>query len=282
MRYFKLLATAVAVFAATAASAAPVTKWTYSVSSAFDISATQYVPSGTTPGAPASSDSMYDSQTNLLQWGRKFVPGTTTAGSIENGNRSGLGINNSPNGGTTDTNGALVAANSYTHYNNMSIGANSWTLSRTVINASLTLSGLEPEVGPGKILTQNYQVRFVETPNNATNCPTKDTDTTLCSDIFTIVGGLGENFTYEGYEYGLQFVATGFTELLPKQCELAGFAVGTSCFGFSTPEGEDYTSQFSFRITRAGEVPEPASIALIGAGLLGLAGLRRRQQKSKA
>lgn len=46
-------------------------------------------------------------------------------------------------------------------------------------------------------------------------------------------------------------------------------------------EGVDYTTNFLFRI-RAEEIPEPGSIALLGAGLLGLVGIRRRQQKNKA
>ena len=44
---------------------------------------------------------------------------------------------------------------------------------------------------------------------------------------------------------------------------------------------ELYSTDFLFRI-RAEEIPEPGSIALLGAGLLGLAGIRRRQQKNKA
>ena len=49
------------------------------------------------------------------------------------------------------------------------------------------------------------------------------------------------------------------------------------CLLFATPEGQDYTVNFAFRLV-ATEVPEPATLALIGAGLLGMAGLRRRQQ----
>ena len=294
---------AAAFFAASAASAAPITNWDYTVNSWFSNGAnapaasssgggtgytagdgvTKFVPSGTTAGAPAASSSSWSISPLELNWGR-------SSGSIAAGTRSGLGITEAAGtAGTTSksagstagnvvTNGGYEAANAYTHYNRGNIGSNSWTLQSTIIDAQLVLTA---EGGSPVIpFIANYQIRFVETPNTATNCPTALTDAAVCSDIFVLDGLLGESFNYGGYKYTFDFTATGqFGELLPAQCALAGVAAG--CIGFSTPEGVNYTTNFLFRI-RAEEIPEPGSIALLGAGLLGLVGIRRRQQKNKA
>jgi hypothetical protein len=306
MRHFKLaqlgLATA-ALFAASAASAAPISNWDYTVESWFSNGAnapapvssgggagfvagdgsTTFVPSGTTPGAAAAATSAWSISPLELTWGR-------STGSLAAGTRSGLGITEAMGtAGTTSTaagftagnvvtGGAFEAANAYTHYNNNNLGSNSWTLQSTIIDATLTLTA---EGGiPVIPFVANYQIRFVETPNVEANCPTALTDAQLCSDIFVLDGLLGQSFNYDGYKYTFDFTATGnFGPLNDAQCALAGVDAG--CIGFSTPEGQDYTSNFLFAI-RAEEIPEPASIALLGAGLLGLAGIRRRQQKNKA
>ncbi|CAN7353044.1 THxN family PEP-CTERM protein [Pseudorhodoferax sp. LjRoot39] len=294
---------AAALFAASAASAAPITNWDYTVTSWFSNGAdapaanssgggvgftagdgvTKFVPSGTTAGAPANANSAWSISPLELTWGR-------SSGTIAAGTRSGLGITEAnATAGTTSTSagftsgnvvtgGGFEAANAYTHYNRASIGANSWTLQSTVIDATLVLTadGGSPVIP----FVANYQIRFVETPNTTAGCPTALTDAAVCSDIFVLDGLLGQSFNYGGYKYTFDFTATGnFGELLPAQCALAGVAAG--CIGFSTPEGVNYTTDFQFRI-KAEEIPEPGSIALLGAGLLGLAGIRRRQQKNKA
>lgn len=272
LKFAQLGLAAAAFFAASAASAAMITTWEYTVTSQFRAGASTFVPSGTNPGNPANPNSSFDdTDPHLLTWGR-------TGGSIDGGTRSGLGISPFSVTSTVETNGAYAAANSYTHYNRSNLGADSWTLHTTVIDASLTLTPLTPVSGPALApFTADYEVRFIETPNNNATCPSGP-EANPCSDIFIMIGSLGEPFTYGDYLYTFDFIASGFAPLLPKQCEAAGFAVGEECFGFSTPEGADFTANFSFAIT-ATEVPEPASIALLGAGLLGLAGLRARKQK---
>ncbi|KQP38082.1 hypothetical protein ASF44_12775 [Pseudorhodoferax sp. Leaf274] len=168
-------------------------------------------------------------------------------------------------------------ANTYTHFNGSNLTNDSWTLKSTTINAELTLTA----PGVAKEFKAAYKVSFVETPNNATTCPTAGTDspTQLCSDIFVIFGSLGEPFTYDGYSYSFNFSATPAFNLNDAQCLLATGATG--CLGFSTYERTNTPVTFQFALN-ATEIPEPASIALLGAGLLGLAGIRRRQQKNKA
>ncbi|MGC3987580.1 MAG: THxN family PEP-CTERM protein [Pseudorhodoferax sp.] len=270
------LAAATAFAASSASAGVLITDWTYTVKSEFVSGTATWAGSGTGGANPATpnSNTNYTTSDTLLTWGQKTGTHTTL-----NGGRSALEINPAETNGSVITNGGLVDANTYIHYNNSGLGVNSVTLQTVQIKATLELYS----ASLNKYFEATYFVNFKEVPNTNVGCPSAP-EVNPCSDIFVISGSLGENFSYDGFDYTFGFGIKDPDSLLaasPAQCVYAGAAA--DCLGVSTPENAKTPVTFQFALNATpSEVPEPASIALLGAGLLGLAGIRRRQQKNKA
>lgn len=154
------------------------------------------------------------------------------------------------------------------YHQNRAIYASADTLLTAVLRSELTFNHLT--VGDFFTDTDSISIGFTETVNTG-GCPLGNPNGSVCDDLFSFNLGTFApiSFTFGGHAYQVEFGLNNFQKSSTNfpACPSGNCTIWTA---------ENVTSSLDVQ-ARIRQVPEPATLALFGLGLLGLGFAKRRK-----
>ncbi|MDO8777297.1 MAG: THxN family PEP-CTERM protein, partial [Burkholderiaceae bacterium] len=161
------------------------------------------------------------------------------------------------------------------YHQNRAISVNAATLVSSILQSILTLDH-DPEGDIGSD-SNPVNVGFTETLNSG-GCPSGAPNGTVCDDLFTFdLGSFAPiSFLFGGHKYEVRFQLGNFVNSSSNYDVNADPSCPNGTCTIWT--GENVTSSLDVQ-AQIRQLPEPATLALFGIGLLGLGFAKRRQLK---
>jgi len=261
-------------FFGTAAQAAPIASFAFQSGGGFF--------DATCSGGGSACNLTYsdpvDGFNTKVGWG---VPGTTNATKTQ----SSLSVEHQS--GFIPTNGTWVTTDEYKHSNFPILLANGY-MNFTKVTSFINV--VRPPNPDGDFVAgaSGAPLFFTETPNSGTlgTCTNKPVggwpvgySSGVCPDFYLTVPLVGSGLLYSDamYNYFISFRFTPGAEAVVEEIEIDGNPF-VRIFTKETNPGESFVFTEAQIVARA--IPEPATLALVGLGLLGAAVARKRAKRA--
>ena len=278
-------ATMLMLLSTSVAFAEVVQEWTYTSDAIFVSWTDENGRTGNAANNPSSVQGVNPKRTlsyDVLNG--SYAPGSQSGYSSlrwgSNNTYSSIGMTS--NSGKLITDGANTGSGVSLWHNNKAINSTDVTIQSGTALLTLDLAPVGATIAELGTFGIELDFYFIETANASSGSTARDPDIFIVTDPFKFAS---QQFEYDGVDYWFTFEAS-FNPLTGWFLEQAQRLLGTTdtLYGWTTSEGQttNFTTEFAVLYEKRPvntPTPEPGTVLLMGVGLLGMLGMRKRFKK---